>query len=139
MHNYYLLHLFIFDRQFFRTVVLRFYTVGLGRNPIVILDEDQICTSGCSDTECDGPLCNVNFALGHVKCYAHMLEQRGVPCNVISPCHTCRSRLVEDTTGEHRKHMIKCENDRAAAQARRQARSSNAKKNQNSSLSVDNI
>ena len=113
--------------------------VGLGRNPIVILDEDQICTSGCSDTECDGPLCNVNFALGHVKCYAHMLEQRGVPCNVISPCHTCRSRLVEDTTGEHRKHMIKCESDRVAAQARRQARSNITKKNQNSSLSVVNI
>ena len=86
-----------------------------------MLDEDTFCTLGCSDTECEGPLCNINFALGHVKCYAHMLEQRGVPCNILSPCHTCRSRLVEDTTGEHRKHMIKCESDRVAAQARRQA------------------
>ena len=65
-----------------------------------------------------------------------MLAQRGVPYNILSPFHSRRSRLVKDTTGEHRKHMIKCESHHVAAQAIRQARSTNAKRNQNSSLSV---
>ena len=89
----------------------------------VIEDEMDECKSDCSDTECDGSMCNVNRALGHKKCFKHMTEQRGKPCDSSTPCHRCRTRLANDPSDKFRKHFLHCEKQRLQKQSSRNSKS----------------
>ena len=83
--------------------------------PLIVISDDEDydeCKSGCSDNECDSDMCNVNWSLGHVKCFKHMKDQRGVACDTKTPCHRCRTRLSVDTNGAFRKHFLHCEKQR---------------------------
>ena len=83
--------------------------------PLIVISDDEDydeCKSGCSDNECDSDMCNINWSLGHVKCFKHMKEQRGVVCDTKTPCHRCRTRLSVDTNGAFRKHFLHCEKQR---------------------------
>ena len=85
---------------------------------ITISDEDlEDCESGCSDTECDSSMCNVNYRLGHVKCFKHMVAQRGKNCDSNAPCHRCRSRLRNDKDNKFLQHFLTCEKQRDAKRA----------------------
>ena len=89
--------------------------------PIIDLADDQFeeCKSDCSDSECDAAMCNVNYKLGHHKCFKHMVAQRGKPCDSNSPCHLCRSRLRYDRDGRFAAHFSLCERQRASKKAQR--------------------
>lgn len=93
---------------------------GRSKSPICTVSDESECESGCTDTECTGNLCNVNLKIGHKKCYKHIKEQRGWPCNSVFPCHRCRKRLKCDTNGKFAKYLDQLSKDRKR-QARKRA------------------
>ena len=93
---------------------------GRSRSPVYVVSDESQCESGCTDSECTGNLCNINFKIGHSKCYKHIKEQRGLPCNSTFPCHRCRKRLKRDTGGKFAKYLDTLSKDRKR-QARKRA------------------
>ena len=92
---------------------------GRSRSPIIKVSSESECESGCTDTECSAPLCNINFKVGHRKCYKHIKEQRGLPCNDTFPCHSCRARLKRDKTGFFSKYITTLRKDRVRTASKR--------------------
>ena len=62
----------------------------------------------------------LSVKIGHTKCYKHIKEQRGWPCNSAFPCHRCCEGSKRDTEGKFAEYPNTLNKDRKR-QARKRA------------------